>query len=529
MSLISENKELISEYLRDESRLRGEASSISFPETEADIVTILDILKTSHSSVTVQGARTGITGGAVPAGGHIMNLGRMKEILSLRYDEGNGSYLLCVQPGLTLTELREVIRNKEFKTDTWDKDSLLTLKQFKNNGLFFFPPDPTEPSASIGGMVACDAKGASSFAYGATRQYVEQIRIILPDGSTGWLTRGVHRAEGRRFSFTCENGRVISGKLPSYNIPGIKNAAGFYTDDTMDLADLIIGSEGTLCIISAIELRLIPRPPHVWGITVFLPDETNALHFVRAIRDNGNYHEEKSVLPMKPAAIEFFDSHALHLLMEQKELNPAFSYLHTIPEGAGSAVYVEYHGWSEDEVSYAVMAMCDIMKEYGVDENKTWIASNAHEMEHLTAFRHAIPEVVNMYIDRQKKTCPSIIKLGTDMAVHDEKLFNVYSLYCTGLEKEHLSYVIFGHVGNNHFHVNILPRTDEEYERGRKLYRKWAERVVAMRGTISAEHGTGKLKKDLLRLMFGDKGIHEMMEVKHIFDPDVILNPGNLF
>jgi D-lactate dehydrogenase (cytochrome) len=447
----------------------------------------------------------------------------------MRYDKAKDHYLLCVEPGLTLAELRGMIETGEFDTAAWTHDSLEALKRFRMSSPFFFPPDPTEPSASIGGMVACDAKGARSFYYGATRRYVEGIRIVLSDASTGWLKRGVHRTQDRMFSYTCENGRVISGRLPSYTMPGIKNAAGFYTDDTMDLVDLIIGSEGTLCLIAAIELRLISRPPCIWGITFFLPDEMKALTCVQAIRDRRYPPGEHTRSPVKPAAIEFFDSHALHLLMEQKANNPAFSYLHAIPEGAVSAVYIECHGRTDDEVSEEVMAMCDIMKAHGGDENKTWIATDSHEMEALTAFRHAIPEAVNIYIDSQKKSYPSITKLGTDMAVPDEKLFDVYSLYCNDLNEEHLSYVIFGHVGNNHFHVNILPHTEQEYEKGKALYRRWAEKVVAMQGTISAEHGTGKLKKDLLRLMYGGKGIREMAEVKQMYDPDGMLNPGTLF
>jgi len=94
----------------------------------------------------------------------------------------------------------------------------------------------------------------------------------------------------------------------------------------------------------------------------------------------------------------------------------------------------------------------------------------------------------------------------------------------TGLE-----YVIFGHVGNNHVHVNILPRSMDELARGKALYLKWAEQIVAMGGSVSAEHGIGKIKVPLLETMFGPEGIAAMREVKRMFDPEGILNLGNLF
>ncbi|MBN1698479.1 MAG: FAD-binding oxidoreductase [Spirochaetales bacterium] len=529
MSLIDHRREHIAEYLRDESRLHGEASSISFPETGEEIAAVLETMKKEGTPVTVQGARTGIAGGAVPQGGHIMNLSGMKRIYSLRFDENNRNYLLGVEPGLTLAELRETILTKSFSTASWDKESHEALERLKNDVPYFFPPDPTEPSASLGGMVACDAKGACSFFYGGTRRYVEGLTVVLPDGSTASLRRGDGLVLGRRFSFSCDNGLVVSGELPSYTMPAIKNAAGYYTGRDMDLIDLIIGSEGTLCVVAGMFIRLVPRPPHVWGLTVFLPDEAAALDVVRSVRGDTHREGEGRMQGMKPQAIEFFDGNALRLLMEQKSCNPAFSSIRTVPEGSGSAVYIEYQGRTEDEVGEAVMALSETITAHGGSEDETWIATNAREMEPLVAFRHAVPEAVNLHIDGLRKADPSITKLGTDMAVPDERLDEVYSLYRTDLLRESLDYVIFGHIGNNHFHVNILPRGKAEYDKGRMLYRTWAERVCRMGGTIAAEHGTGKLKRDLLLLMYGVKGIDEMKEVKRAFDPGFMLNRGNLF
>jgi D-lactate dehydrogenase (cytochrome) len=115
------------------------------------------------------------------------------------------------------------------------------------------------------------------------------------------------------------------------------------------------------------------------------------------------------------------------------------------------------------------------------------------------------------------------------MAVPDKSLFEVMDMYNTDLCKAQLESVIFGHIGNNHVHVNILPRTMEEYEIGLKLYHKWASKVIGLGGTISAEHGIGKLKTSLLKQMYGDVGIRQMLMVKQTFDPESRLNRGNLF
>jgi D-lactate dehydrogenase (cytochrome) len=147
----------------------------------------------------------------------------------------------------------------------------------------------------------------------------------------------------------------------------------------------------------------------------------------------------------------------------------------------------------------------------------------------LKTFRHAVPESVNMLIGERKKAIPELIKLGTDMSVPDDQLENVMAMYHEGLARAGLEYVIFGHIGNNHVHVNILPRSMEEYEQGKALYLDWAKQVVAMGGSVSAEHGIGKNKTEFLKVMYGEEGIQQMRSMKALFDPHSLLNPGNLF
>ena len=146
----------------------------------------------------------------------------------------------------------------------------------------------------------------------------------------------------------------------------------------------------------------------------------------------------------------------------------------------------------------------------------------------MKAVRHLIPESVNTLIAQRKQQYPRVHKLGTDMAVPDEHLETIIAYYKELLDKAGLEYIIFGHIGDNHLHVNILPRTDDEVDQGMELYRRFAKRAVELGGTVSAEHGIGKLKRQFLHIMYGDPGLQEMAEVKRALDPEWILNPGNM-
>lgn len=508
------------DYLRDESRRVGQAEQIAFPVSDAEIHAVLTDAHRRHAAITLQGARTGITAGAVPNGGLILNLSRMQKIRGLRATP-DGHYLLTVEPGLTLTELRRQIDDQSFDATDWSAESRAALETFREAGPFFFPPDPTESSASIGGMVACNASGACSYHYGPTRRFIEGLDLILADGDRLHLRRGEHRAVRRAFSVRTESGCSLAGNVPPYTLPAVKNASGFHAEDDMDLVDLFIGAEGTLGIVSAVELRLIPAPAAVWGITAFFPALDPALEFVVRLRAGS--------LAVPPVAIEFFDEHALNLLRGQKATNPAFAQIPDMPPAYHTAIYVEFHGADDDRISEAVMVLSDLMGACGGHEEATWIATDRRELERFKKFRHAVPEAVNLLIDQRRKTEPGLTKLGTDMSVPDADLKDILALYTRTLAETGLEYVIFGHIGNNHVHVNIIPRNLDEYDRGKALYLTWAREVIRRGGSVSAEHGIGKLKVALLREMYGDAGITAMRAVKACFDPDGRLNRGNLF
>ena len=519
--LVVDLDEALSQYLSDESRSTGWAESISFPKTEDEVRAVLAYVRRAGLALTIQGARTGITGGAVPQQGHVLNLSKMNRITGLEYDEQNDSFALRVQPGVLLTQVQKALQEKEFDTDDWSDASLDALEKFRHHRKWYFSSDITETSASLGGMTACNASGARSYSQGPMRDHVLELRAILADGSTLILKRGKQKANDRSFRLRTEESREISGRLPDYKMPAVKNTAGYYIRENMDLIDLFIGSEGTLGIITEIKIALSLKPASTWGVMIFFPSEVSALEFVWQVRA-----EEQAD---RPIAIEFFNHGALELFQQQQENNKSFQDIQRLPPDFHTAIYVEYHGDSREELQTRILRTGDLVSASGGSEENTWVALNPNDLEKLIQLRHAIPESVNLLIARRKKEEPAITKLGTDMAVPDDKLEWVMELYNRSLEEAGLESVIFGHIGANNLHVNILPNDKEEYQKGKALYLDWAHQIVGVGGTVSSEHGIGKIKTPMLLEMYGEAGVAEMKKVKKLFDPGGILGSGNLF
>jgi D-lactate dehydrogenase (cytochrome) len=169
------------------------------------------------------------------------------------------------------------------------------------------------------------------------------------------------------------------------------------------------------------------------------------------------------------------------------------------------------------------------MKQFNSADTNTWVGRTDDDKNTLQFFRHAVPESVNMLIDNRRKENSMITKLGTDMAVESKDLKYMLKLYKKDLERHNLEYAIWGHIGDNHLHVNILPRDLIDYEKGKTLYGNWAKKVSELGGAVSAEHGVGKTKADFLKIMYGKEYINEMIKLKKIFDPKGLLGIGNMF
>jgi len=517
-TLIQEMTEGYAEYLRDESRSLGQAQSISFPKSEEEVIAVVHALHASLIPITVQGGRTGLAAGAVPAGGHILNVSRMNAITGLRQD-ADGNFYVRVQPGLALSSLRKMLESKKFVGARFDAASRQALRAFLQAPEQFFPTDPTETSATIGGMVACNASGARSYHYGPARPYIEALRMVLSDGQTLALKRGGAKAQGRCLTLQTEQGQALPVPLPAYVLPHTKNASGYFVQDDMEAIDLLIGSDGSLGGITEIELRLLPLPAVMWGVSCFLEREEQAIDLVISVRE-----QIKGI-----ASMEYFDVDALAVLRRQKQQSSAFAQLPEVAEQFAAVVYFELHCESEEEAAARLFAIGDLLLAVGANSENTWVARTAVDLDRLMFFRHAVPEAVNMLIDARKKEHPGLTKLGTDMSVPNQHLRVVMRMYREMLAARGLQSAVWGHIGDNHLHVNILPRDDEDYRQGKELYREWARCITDLGGAVSAEHGVGKLKADFLAIMYGEENVAAMAAVKAALDPLALFGAGNLF
>lgn len=510
-------------YLSDESRRVGTAQEICFPETTQDVSLLLR--ENSNVPVTLQGGRTGVTAGAVPDGGLVLNLSRMSRIMELPDDPsadaggilGDGSsdpLRAVVQPGLLLCRLQEELTKKHV----------------------FFPPDPTETTASLGGMVSCNSSGARSYRYGATRDHILGLRMVLAGGDTLTIRRGQCMAKAGAFAVTTDSGRTIRGTLPSIRMPQVKkHTAGYYIRPEMDLLDLFVGSEGTLGIVTEIECHLLPEPKELWGCIAFFEREESALRYVHLLRGDavvdgttvGGAAVSNGAMSLQPEAIEFFGCDTLNMLRHAQAAGQVLTDMAVIPDGC--AVYTEFSSDTRDGLTALCSSLGENITLAGGDPACSWFAFRGPDMLRLKAFRHAAPTCVNEQISLIQQDVPDITKLGTDMSVPDDCLDQVFAMYRKDLAKEGFETSLFGHIGNNHLHCNIIPHSKEEYLRGKALYTRWAEAIVAMGGSVSAEHGIGKLKPWLLQKQYTPVELQSMVELKHLFDPSMRLNPGNVF
>ena len=517
-SLIKAMGDDYAEYLRDESRSSGSAQSISFAQTEAEVIALIREFSAQNAYITVQGGRTGISGGAVPCGGHVLNLSRMTAVRGLRQGS-DGCFYVRVEPGLPLVNLREMLERKSLDSALFDAESKAAAELFSKAPEQFFSPDPTETTATLGGIAACNASGARSFLYGPARSYITALRVVLADGQTLALERGKVHARGRKLSLRTEQGTELEVPLPLYQMPKTKNASGYYIEDNLDAIDLFIGSDGTLGVITQIEIKLLPLPEFIWGANCFVENERQAIAFAEALRRQVD----------QVASIEYFDADALDILRRQKASGNAFGKLPDIAAEHTACVYCELHCTTEDAALERLSRIGDILLELGVDERSVWVAHTAAELKNLLLLRHAVPESVNMLIGERKRIDPVITKLGSDMSVPNDKLTEVIQMYRRTLDENGLETAVWGHIGDNHLHVNILPRSAAEHAAGKELFRTWAHTITEYGGAISAEHGVGKLKTGLLAIMYGEQAVREMAAVKAALDPQGLLGMGNMF
>ena len=349
-----------------------------------------------------------------------------------------------------------------------------------------YPPDPTETGASIGGNIACNASGSRSFRYGATGAWVERLRVVLTDGRILDIGRG----------------DAIDFDPGSVPLPAVsKNTAGYLLRPGMDWVDLFTGSEGTLGVITEATLRLLPAPRAVLAGLLFFPSDDEAVTAVEQWR---------ATVPVR--MLEYFDQPSLGLLRTR---------FPEIPAAARAAILFDQEMESDDDPE--IDLWLERLEGTGALLDESWFATSANDRERFRRFRHTLPELVNDAVRRS-----GAMKMNTDFAVPLARNREMLAYYRRRLEEEFQGrYVIFGHIGDAHVHVNLFSDPANPGQAA-ALLSEFARRAVEMGGTVAAEHGVGKRKAGLLALQYAPEHLEAMRAVKRRMDPSGILGRGTM-
>ena len=424
---------------------RGRApDAVALPADAQQVAAIVRLCAKHHVPIVPRGAGTGYTGGAVPTrGGIVISLERMNRILEI--DEAN--LVAVVEPHVVTGTLQAAVEKV---------------------GLFY-PPDPASLNESvIGGNVAENAGGPRAFKYGTTKQYVLGLEIVLP---TGEIVR-------------------TGGKV-------VKNVVGY------DLTHLIVGSEGTLAIVTQIVLRLVPRPPVQATLRATFRDvESAVMAVINVIRER-----------VVPAAVELIDGDSLDAVATYLQARSL------APEGTAAMLLLEVDGVPaavEDEAA-RVEAAC---RRAGATEILR--ARDEAERQELWRVRRELSRSLKMITP---------LKFNHDVVVPKGRIPELFALVRRIREEHRLRIPCFGHAGDGNIHVNIMvnPHDEEEIARARVAEKALFEGVVGLEGSISGEHGIGFAKAPFLTIELSPDAIALMKRVKHAFDPAGILNPGKIF
>jgi glycolate oxidase len=433
--------ETLARYATDESNLGSfPPDAVALVEHTAEASEVLRRADLDRVPVTPRGAGTGMTGGALAVeGGVVLSTERMDRVLDI--DEKN--LLAVVQPGVITGHLQALVEER---------------------GLFY-PPDPASlDSCSIGGNVAENAGGPRAFRYGVTREYVLGLELVLPGGQ---ILR-----PGRRT---------------------VKGVTG------LDLVALVVGSEGTLGVVTEVTLKLLPRPQAVATFFATFGDAITASKAVGAVLGRGD----------RPRCLEFLDASVL------EHLRRAGSW--PVPRDAGALLLVELDGEAE-AIEAKLLASAEACEAAGARE--VLVATDEGQRRRMWEMRRR----VNPTLKEQHR-----FKVSEDVVVPGARIPEMVRRLDELAERERVTIASFGHAGDGNLHVNLL--FDDEAFLGEALERTIRgvfEHALSLGGTLSGEHGIGIAKRRFVRLEQSEELVALQRAIRRCFDPHGVLNPGKL-
>jgi D-lactate dehydrogenase (cytochrome) len=502
----------VSSYLEDAAHFPGgHAAGVVEPRS---VIEVQEAVRRAGTVLAI-GAQSSLTGGATPMGELIVATSRMTRIL-----ERTGS-TITVEAGLTIAGLQAALGEE----GAW------------------FPPAPTYTGACVGGIVATNAAGAATFKYGSTRRWVEGLRVVLADGEELVLRRG--QLVGRDGTLSIAGRRV---PIPRYRMPAVdKVSAGYYTDPSLDAVDLFIGSEGTLGIVTAATLRVLPAAPLVAMALIPCLNEAQAIEVAGALRAASlDTRRTGDPAGIDAAAIENMDRRCLDIIREDgaatkhdiilpRETEALLLVQLELPAGTTADQAYDDIGvaMEDDAPDTPIVRLCRMLADVGLLEvTELALPGDAGRMADLIGIREAVPAGVNYRVGRAQATVdPRIAKTAADMIVPFARFSEMNDIYRAGFAARGLDYAIWGHISDGNVHPNVIPRSYDDVLKGREAILEFGREVARLGGCPLAEHGVGRspIKQALLTQLYGSEGIDEMRAVKEVLDPEWKLAPGVIF
>lgn len=461
--------------LRDESGLVGHAAAVAYPASAEELADIMRGAYTDGTAVTVQGGQTGLAGGAVPMGGLALNLQRMHRVLRAEGDT------LLAEAGATLQQVDAEARR---------------LGRF-------FAPNPTEDTATLGGVYATGAAGPGGLRHGAASRHIKRLLWCTPAGELWDIPRG---------NFVFDEGGC---PLPDGTRLACRTdaACGFLPFGTprpgLDLIDFLAGSEGRLGVAAQLEISLLPRPAALWGVLYFWRHQRDAESFVAWL-------EQSQVKTLQAA--EFLDEAALQTIRDAKASHAPLKALPDMPPDATTALYVELAGDDPDALEEMLYAQLEQFVALGGREEDTWAVDGEAETRKLRNLTHALTELAG-----EAAAVAGHTRMETDFTGPPARFADYLAMYRQGMVQAWVPGFVYGHALQNGLRAVLLPQNDTQKAAARALVRKWAAQVAADGGLLVSEHGVGRLKQALVDEFLPQNCRAQRQAIKSFFDPKGML------
>ena len=482
------DKDIIDSYKFDWSNLPANASILTRPKSIKECSIILKTCYKCNIPITVSAGRTNLTGSATPEEGIILSTVLLTEP-EIELDINNKHVLSSI--GIPL----EVLRNK--------------ILELSNQNLFY-PVNPTSRNdAFVGGTLSCNASGFIPGDKGATRYWVKEIELLLPNGNYLLISRGQSISIGSKF-FLEDDNDIIELPIPNYRRPKIKNASGPFSSDKgeIDLIDLIIGSEGIFGLIVSCKLNLLARPKKHLDLFLKLESENQAIDLYHYL-----YNKFKKDMS-RVFALEYFGYNC------QKYMNHK-DFLFNSNNQVGLYIKVPIYNSTINDKSFEWF---EILKSFdkNIKAKDVIVLNDKKNMELFFEARHSIPD--NALIKTKELGGISII---TDTIVPPENYKKYLSKVHHLLESEEIEYLLFGHLGDCHLHFHLIPEKNQE-QKAITIYNLLVDYASELGGVYSAEHGTGKRKRLDFKKCYGEEAVQMISNLKSKLDPNFLLNRGNV-